>query len=110
MVVTCLAVAGLGVTFVLLAWDQANRVATVASALGAVAAVGVAIWAALSGSMASIRVSRTGQATARDGGTAVSGVLGPATPAGRLHADRTGDVTGTTDGQATSGIRLDRPE
>jgi hypothetical protein len=110
LIVTCLVVAGLGVTFVLLGWDQANRVATVASALGAVAAVGIAVWAALPGRATSIRASRTGTATARDGGVAVSGVQGPATPAGPLHADRTGDATGTADGQATSGIRLDRAE
>lgn len=110
MVVTCLVIAGLGVTFVLLAWDQANRVATVASALGAVAAVGVAIWAALQGRTSSVRASRTGAATARDGGVAVSGVQGLSAPAVPLHVDRTGDATGTADGQATSGIRLDRAE
>ena len=40
-------VAVLAVVLVLLRWDTANKIAVVVSALAAVAAVGVAIWAAL---------------------------------------------------------------
>lgn len=47
LVVTCVVVAGLAVVFGVVQWDRANRIAVVVSALAAVAAVGVAVWAAL---------------------------------------------------------------
>lgn len=47
LVVTCVVVVGLAVVFGLVQWDRANRIAVVVSALAAVAAVGVAVWAAL---------------------------------------------------------------
>lgn len=47
--VTCLLVSGLGGVFTVTQWDRASRIATVVSALAAVAAVGVAVWAAISG-------------------------------------------------------------
>jgi hypothetical protein len=46
-VLTCLVVSGLVIWLVLAPWEQADRVASIASALGTVAAVGVAVWAAV---------------------------------------------------------------
>nr|WP_052478710.1 hypothetical protein [Kibdelosporangium sp. MJ126-NF4]CEL20161.1 hypothetical protein [Kibdelosporangium sp. MJ126-NF4]CTQ97386.1 hypothetical protein [Kibdelosporangium sp. MJ126-NF4] len=104
LILTCLVVAGLGGWFVLAQWDVANRAATVSSALGAVAAVGVAIWAALRTNTGNtVRASRTGNATARRNGSANTGVrLGEAS--GRVRADRTGDATASDGGSATTGI------
>jgi cytosine/uracil/thiamine/allantoin permease len=112
LVVTFLVVAGLGVWFAVAQWDQANRVATVASALGAVAAVGVAVWAALRGSGAdeagSLRVSRSGTAIAGRGGTANTGVRASAsTLRGPVGVNRSGDADASGGGDANSGIRLD---
>ena len=72
---TALAVAVLAAVLGVLRWDDANKVAVVVSALAAVAAVGVAIWAALPTSLSGkvIRVSRTGRATAGPGGQANTG-------------------------------------
>ena len=106
LVVTCLVVAGLAGVFAGTQWDQANRVATVASALAAVASVGVAVWAALPGG-GSVRVSNTGRAVAGPGGTATSGLTAPASGlAGGIEVDRTGDADASGGGHATSGIRL----
>ena len=76
LLVTLLAVAGLLAWLAVAKWDSASKVATVVSALAAVAAVGVAVWAALPGSGPTLRViaARTGRATARGGGRATSGV------------------------------------
>ncbi|MDA3646836.1 hypothetical protein LZ318_40990 [Saccharopolyspora indica] len=106
LLLTCLAVAGLGGWFAVARWDDANKVAAFASALGAVAAVGVAIWAALRTSARgpSVRVRRTGRAEARGGGSANSGVRGGA--AGSARAENTGDAV-ADGGDANSGARLD---
>jgi len=99
-----LVVAGLGVWFVLAQWDVANRAATVSSALGAVAAVGVAIWAALRGAGgSSVRATRTGNATARREGSANTGIRS-AKQSGRRTADRTGDATASDGGSANTGV------
>ncbi|ONI75362.1 hypothetical protein ALI144C_40720 [Actinosynnema sp. ALI-1.44] len=101
---TCLVVAGLGAWFALAQWDVANRVATVFSALGAVAAVGVAIWAALrSNTGNTVRASRTGDATARGDGSANTGVrVSKAT--GTVRADRTGKASASDGGSANTGV------
>ncbi|XVS67809.1 hypothetical protein ACQPYE_17720 [Actinosynnema sp. CA-299493] len=106
LLLTCLVVAALGGWFALARWDDANKVAAIASALGAVAAVGVAVWAALRTSAASrsVVVRRTGRAEARGGGAANSGVRGRMQ--GRVRVDRTGDAL-ADDGDANSGVRLD---
>ncbi|WP_143674151.1 hypothetical protein [Streptomyces caniscabiei] len=111
LAVTCLAVAGLGVAFLLMRWDEASRLATVASALVAVAGLGVAIWAAVPGpGQRGLRVSDTGEARAAAGGTAVSGVTAGATggtgDVGPVEVERTGPADATGGGDATSGIRL----
>jgi hypothetical protein len=109
LLVTVLAVGGLLAWLSVVKWDSASKIATVVCALGAVAAVGVAIWAALpaSGLPKGIAASRTGKAAARRDGSATSGVRGPAGSAGGpIRADRTGDAEASDGGDATSGIRL----
>lgn len=109
LVVTCLAVAALGGVFAFVRWEQAAHVATVVSALVAVAALGVAVWAGLPGSRpAALRVSNTGEARAGAGGTAVSGLTGPATTGrGTVEVEHTGPADATGGGDAVSGVRLD---
>lgn len=103
LVVTCAVVAVFAVVFAVLQWEQANRIATAVASLAGLAAVGVTVWAALPGSGAKVRVSNTGKATAH-GGSAVTGVMGPAT--GEIVVDRTGDADASDGGEATTGIRL----
>ena len=105
LVVTCVVVAGLGTWFALSRWDDANRIATVASALGAVAAVGVAVWAAVRApsSQRSVTVSNTGNATAEGGGKAVTGVVGRGDS---VRVDRTGDAK-SSGGDASTGAELE---
>jgi len=106
LVVTCVVVAGLGTWFAVSRWDDANRIATVASALGAIAAVGVAIWAALRtpSPQKSITVKDTGTASGRK---AVTGVIGKADSVGTIRVERTGDATASGDGNAVTGVELD---
>jgi hypothetical protein len=107
LAVTCLLVAGLGGVFAVVAWDRTSRIATAVSALAAVAAVGIAVWAALPrpGSRSTVRVSNTGKATATGGGAAVSGVRGSAARAPeRVEVDHTGDARASGGGDAVSGV------
>jgi hypothetical protein len=114
LMVTCVVVAGFGIWFALAKWDQANKVASIASALGAIAAVGVAVWATLrsssgaGGPMSRIRASGTGRATALGtGSSAVSGVRGTAGESGPIKVRNTGDAEAGKGGSAVSGVRLD---
>jgi hypothetical protein len=110
LLVTCLVVAGLGVWLTMAKWDTASKFTAVISALGAVAAVGVAVWAALAGPglTGGARARRTGKATARENGVAVTGVVVSARKtAAQVEADRTGDADASAGGEATSGVRLD---
>ncbi len=108
LLLTCLVVAGMAGWFAVARWEQASRVATVVSALAAVAAVGVAAWAALPGSdRRTVRVSNTGPATAGQGGRAVSGLTGPAAGLrGSIEVDRTGRADAPGGGDATTGADL----
>jgi hypothetical protein len=108
LLVTCLVVGGLTGWFSVAHWEQANRVATVLAALAAVAAVGVAVWAALPGSTTpAIRVSHTGPATSGPGGTSTSGLKGPtAWLRGSLEVDHTGEADASRGGDATTGADL----
>lgn len=113
LVVTCAVVAGLSGWFAVARWDQANKVATVASALGAVAAVGVAIWTVLRGSsggaerVGRIRVSGTGTATAKGAGSsAVTGVHSNVGDVTAVNVRETGDAK-AHGGSAVSGVHLD---
>jgi hypothetical protein len=108
LLATAAVVAGLAVLLVVLRWDSANKIAVIVSVLAAVAAVGVAIWAALPAvSGKNVRVSRTGRALAGPGGRANSGVSGPA---GSLPedvlVDRTGEADASSGGDANTGIQL----
>ncbi|MFI6536588.1 hypothetical protein ACIBHY_29350 [Nonomuraea sp. NPDC050547] len=101
LVGTAVLVAVLAILFAVLGWDTANRLASLLSALAGVAAVGVAVWAALPAGTG-VRVSRTGRATAGNGGSANTGLTGR-TQAGPVRVDKTGDADG---GDANTGVRL----
>jgi hypothetical protein len=113
VVVTCVVVAGLGAWFAVARWDEANRVATVASALAAVGVVGIAIWAAVRtpaaspGPARSVTVSDTGNATADAGGRAVTGLTGTPGAASSIRVRRTGDARTSGEGDAITGAHLD---
>lgn len=49
LLLTALAVGALAALFAWVGWDQASRIATVFAGVAAVAALGVAVWAALPG-------------------------------------------------------------
>lgn len=108
LLVTCAVVAGLAVLFVVMRWDRANQIAVVVSALAAVAAVGVAVWAALPSQAGTTVVAHgTGDAVAGNGGTANSGVTAPVTGLrGRVKAKRTGKADASRGGDANTGIDL----
>ncbi|OKJ42344.1 hypothetical protein [Streptomyces sp. CB01580] len=105
LIVTCLSVAVLGIWLTVVRWDDASKVATVVSALGAVAAVGVAIWATLQTppTRGPVVVSRTGRATARSGGRAITGLTGRADGAGSVRVEHTGDAE-SSGGDAITGF------
>lgn len=111
IVVTLLAVAVLAGLFILLRWEQANKLATVMSALAGVTAVGVAVWAALTGTGtregARVNISGTGRAVAGPRGRAVTGLSSPteALP-GDTKVHRTGEADASSGGDAVSGIDL----
>lgn len=114
LVLTCVVVAGLAGWFAMAKWDQANKVATMMSALGAVAAVGIAIWIALrsspsqSGRAGRIRVANTGGATAMGAGsTAITGVRTNGGDTSSLRVGDTGDAQADSGGNAVSGVHLD---
>jgi hypothetical protein len=108
LVATAGVVVVLAVLLVVFRWDSANKIAVVVSALAAVAAIGVAIWAALPAvSGRGVRASRTGRATAGPGGRANSGVSGPSSSLpDSVIVDRTGDADASKGGDANSGIQL----
>ncbi|GAA2258667.1 hypothetical protein GCM10010402_12690 [Actinomadura luteofluorescens] len=103
LLVTGLIVAGLAVLFLVLRWEDANKVATSVSALAGATAVGVAVWAAWPAvPRPGVRVTRTGKATAGATGKANTGYAGgggPVPPG--TSVDRTGDAEG---GDANTGI------
>ncbi|UKD58602.1 hypothetical protein L3Q65_18365 [Amycolatopsis sp. FU40] len=110
LVVTCALVATLGVSFAIIQWDVANKIATTISALGAVAAVGVAVRAALSGPQASgvVCASDTGRAAAESGGGAITGISGKVTTASSLRAANIVHAEASGAGAAiTTGVYLD---
>lgn len=107
---TAVAVAVLATIFVLMQWESANKVATAVSALAGLAAVGVAVWAgwsAAAGDSTTLRVIRTGSATASGGGNSNSGLVGKAgNLPDHLVVNQTGDAKASGNGDANSGIRL----
>jgi hypothetical protein len=103
LVMTCMVVAALGWIFAVSRWETASRIATVASALAGVAAVGVGIWAALPGASPSgIVLRNTGTAKTAGPGSAVSGYRG-SRPQGPVTVEQTGDADATGEGDAISG-------
>jgi hypothetical protein len=107
---TGLLVIGVAALLVALRWESAERIATSISALAAVAAVGVAVWAAVPHSRerprSGVRVTRTGSATAEAGGKAVSGLSSSAPlPDVPIAVEETGDAKAMGGGDATSGFR-----
>jgi hypothetical protein len=108
LLLTSLAVVALAAIFALVGWDQADRIAIVLAGLVAVAALGVAVWAALlRESSAGVRVSHTGAARASKGGIAITGVSGTANPARSVEVEHTGQAEAGEGGKATSGVDLD---
>ncbi|GAA2440358.1 DUF4158 domain-containing protein [Streptomyces glaucus] len=103
LVVTCVVVAVLGWMFTVSQWETASRIATVASALAGVAAVGVGIWAALPGaSQSAVVVRETSTAKSAGKGNAVTGYHGGGSTR-PVTVERTGDAEATGDGDAISG-------
>lgn len=108
LLATCVVVALLAAGFAWLRWQEANKLATVLSALAAVAAVGVAIWAALPASSA-VRtlVLRSGKATSGPGGRATSGIRGKMPKrTGEVVVKRSGTADASAGGDAVSGVDL----
>jgi hypothetical protein len=110
MIGTAAVVAVLAVVLVVLRWDAASKVAVVVSSVAAVAAIGVAIWAALPAVSPgrAVWVSRTGRANAGlGGGRANSGLSGRASWLPNVvRVDRTGDADAPSGGDANTGIQL----
>jgi hypothetical protein len=109
LVATAGVVAALALALMVLRWSDASKVAVVLSALAAVAAVGVAVWAALPTVRpgGGIRVSRTGRATAGPGGRANTEVIWPkGSLQGDVQVDQTGNADASGGGDADTGIRL----
>ncbi|MEU0429013.1 hypothetical protein ABZ235_36640 [Streptomyces canus] len=91
-----------------LTWDRANQIAGIVSAFVGVASLGVALWAAAASASSgiSIRISDTGNAAARGGGSANTGAVIPSGLVGPARVEVTG--TGDADaegGQANTGVR-----
>lgn len=104
-IVTCLVVAGLGTVLTVMRWEDANRTATIVSAMAAVAGVGLAVWAGLSGRAGGTTVKRTGNATARGKNSrANSGLSGHAGTGRPVELRNTGEATAEGGGEANSGL------
>ncbi len=104
LLVTGILGAGLALLFLLLRWEDANKVATSVSAVAGVAAVGVAVWAAwpVFLSRGGVRVTRTGKATAGASGKANTGYSSDGQSVlPNVSVDRTGDAQG---GDANTGV------
>ncbi|MDI1460677.1 hypothetical protein QEZ54_06850 [Catellatospora sp. KI3] len=107
LMITLFGVAATALLLSLVGNDHLADASAVVSALAAVAALGVAAWAALPGRRAGgIRVSDTGPAEARGSGSAVSGVTAPAGRSGEISVRGTGRAEAADGGEATSGVRL----
>ncbi|WP_410644586.1 hypothetical protein [Amycolatopsis sp. lyj-346] len=110
LVVTCGLAAALTTWFAIARWDDVNKIATMTSALGALAAVGIAVWAAVRTPPAakSATVSDTGPARADTGGKATTGISGKANVLdARICVERTGRAEASGGGDAVTGIQLD---
>ncbi|WP_406062927.1 hypothetical protein [Micromonospora sp. NBC_00860] len=104
LLITGLLVAVLATAFIVLRWDSADRIATGVSALAGLAGVGVALWAALPAVRSGVRARETGATRARGAGYANSGIDAPAGDTTPMEVSRTGDATAGDGGQAITGI------
>ncbi|WP_124778364.1 hypothetical protein [Micromonospora inaquosa] len=104
LLITGLLVAALATSFVALRWDSADRIATAVSALAGLAGVGVALWAALPAARSGVRARETGAARARGTGYANSGIDVPVGDTTPMEVAGTGEATAGDGGQAISGI------
>ncbi|MER7152261.1 MULTISPECIES: hypothetical protein [Streptomyces] len=98
----------LAIVFVLVGPRQADHIATLVSALVAVAGLGVAVAAAVPAipGRRSVRVTDTGAATAKGSGSAVSGAAVSITNGTEtIEVSHSGTADASDDGEATSGIR-----
>lgn len=103
--VTALAVGGLCGWFSILKWNEAGQVATIVSALAAVASIGMAVWAAVrQPGRRSITVKRSGKAVSGVDGRAVTGVSDTAVTSGDLVVEDSGDADARKGGDAITGI------
>ncbi|GHA06033.1 hypothetical protein GCM10010345_08190 [Streptomyces canarius] len=101
-------VCALATGFALVGPRQADHIATLVSALVAVAGLGIAVWAVVSTvpGRRSVQVSDTGGARARGAGSAVSGaVISIRNSAETIEVRNSGAVDAADDGEATSGVR-----
>ncbi|MEK8104054.1 hypothetical protein NKG94_01105 [Micromonospora sp. M12] len=104
MLITGLLVAVLATSFVVLRWDSVDRIATAVSALAGLAGVGWPFGPLSRGPFRSPRPG-DGATRARGSGYANSGIDAPAGDATPMEVSRTGDATAGDGGQAISGIR-----
>lgn len=101
---TFVAVVGLGAVLLLSGSSDTNMIGTVVSALAAVAAVGVAVWAGLP-TLGESQVRRSGRAVARGRGSeANTGVLGERDENRRGTVEQTGDAWAAGGGKANTGL------
>lgn len=103
---TGLLVTALAGVFGFLSWDRAGQVASVVAALIAVAALGVAVWAVLSGGSGggSVRVENTGAATAvGPGSRANTGAVASGDGRGDVSVSGTADARAEDGGSANTG-------
>jgi hypothetical protein len=104
LVLAGLVLLALGVVFVIVGLDRADKIASIVGAVSGLAGLVVALIGAPS-VMRTVHASRTGAIRNRRG-SAVTGVQGPATStADRVVAHRTGEIE-DGDGDATTGVRL----
>lgn len=109
VVVTGFAVALLGAAFAFLTWDQADRLAGVLSALLAVAGLGASVAALVAApgpAPRTVEVSGTGDAVARNGGSANTGYRSDSSSPGdgTVRVADTGDAR-ADGGEANTGYR-----
>ncbi|MEV4210101.1 hypothetical protein [Micromonospora sp. NPDC049662] len=107
LVITLLAVAGLGFWFSVARWDDASKIASALSAMAGIAAVGVTVWAALRGTATSSKytVKNSGNASSSSG-DANTGVRGKADPAALSVKIRNSGDAESKDGNSNTGLHL----
>lgn len=110
VLLTGLAVAGLCVLLAWMGWTNANTVAAVVSAVVGVATLGATVWSTMQPSLkrpsTSVRVRRTGSASARSRGRANTGVEGATSSRPTVLVEGSGDAVAAGDGDANTGVRL----